>query len=332
LKGKVVTVLKIVVSIGLMLFLFRRVPVAEVGQAIGHANLWLLILAQLLYFGAIATGTFKWWVLLRAQDIHVPYPHLLGIMFVGLFFGNFLPTNVGGDVVRGFDLARYTSRAAEATISVVVDRLVGLIAFMSVAVASALVVTYVTGQVNLRGVGTAAIIVLAVLVTGFAVMLSHRLRKQVERLFRWPLLSPLAPLYGRLSDALTAYRHSLRSLVAAYFISVTVLVISNFVNYAIAEALGGGVPLLYIFLFNPLIAFVLLVPISVGGLGLNQSAYVFFYGLVGISAAVIFPISLVMQSVIYIASLPGGMLWLRKRNQTEEPSLTSDLPVESPLA
>jgi len=328
LKDKVLTAAKIVVSVGLMWFLFRRVPVSDVGSVLSHANLWLLIVAQLLYFAAIATGTFKWWVLLRAQDIHVPYPRLLGIMFVGLFFGNFLPTNVGGDVVRGFDLARYTSRAAEATISVVVDRLVGLIAFMSVAVASALVATYATGQVQLQGVGIAAIVALGTLVGGFTVMLSRRLRRQVERLFRFRLLAPFAPLYGRLSGALTAYRHNLGTLAGAYCISVTVLMISNLVNFAIAEALGGGIPLLYIFLFNPLIAFVLIVPISVGGLGLNQSAYVFFYGLVGIAAAVIFPISIVMQSVIYIASLPGGILWLVKRGQKPEGNTPAEVPVE----
>jgi hypothetical protein len=327
LTDRLFTLLKIVVSVGLILFLFRRVPVTEVRQVVARANLWLILLAQAMYFLAISTGTFKWWVLLRAQDIHVPYPDLLGIMFVGLFFGNFLPTNVGGDVVRGFDLARYTSRAAEAAISVVVDRVVGLIAFMSMAVASALVVTYAAGQVSLQGVATAAITGLAVLVGTFALMLSRRLRKRVEKIFEWSLLAPFAPVYGRLSSALTAYRHSVTSLLAAYCISVTVLLISNFVNFTIAEALGGGIPLLYIFLFNPLIAFVLLVPISVGGLGINQSAYVFFYGLVGIAAKIVFPVSLVMQSVIYVASLPGGLLWLRKRRQSAEILPAGESPV-----
>lgn len=327
MRDKLLNILKIAISIGLIVFLFQRVPAREVGQAISQASIWLLVLAQALYFLAIGTGTFKWWVLLRAQDIHVPYLDLLGIMFVGLFFGNFLPTNVGGDLVRGFDLARYTSRAAEAAISVVVDRVVGLIAFMSVAVGSALVAVYATGQVSLGGVVTAAVVGLMVLVASFALMLSRRLRKQAEKLFAWSLLAPFAPLYGRLSGALTAYRHSLRSLAVAYGISVAVLMISNLVNFAIAEALGGGIPLLYIFLFNPLIAFVLLVPISVGGLGVNQSAYVFFYGLVGITATVIFPVSLVMQSVIYVASLPGGLLWLRKRSRSAEMITTGEASV-----
>jgi hypothetical protein len=92
-------------------------------------------------------------------------------------------------------------------------------------------------------------------------------------------------------------------------------VLSNFSIFVTAEALGGGVPLWSIFLFNPLIAFVLLIPISVGGLGLNQGAFVFFFGLVGISSEVVFPISLVMQFIIYLTSLPGGFLWWRSKQQ-----------------
>ena len=50
--------------------------------------------------------------------------------FVGSFFNNFLPANVGGDVMRGFGLAQYTERSAEAAVSVIVDRIIGLVAFM----------------------------------------------------------------------------------------------------------------------------------------------------------------------------------------------------------
>jgi uncharacterized protein (TIRG00374 family) len=238
---------------------------------------------------------------------------LLSFTFVGLFFGNFLPTNVGGDLVRGYDLARHTQLPAETAISVLVDRMMGLIAFVFVAVVMALLVVYSEGLVALWEVAAIAALVLLALCGVFAVMLSDRLRAQLRRLFGISFLSRLVPLYDRLSTALSAYRRSYAALAVCFCISILVLTIGSVVNYLISLSLGGGISLLHIFLFTPLITFVLLIPISLGGIGLNQSAYVFFFNLVGVPEQRSLAISLIMQAIIIISSLPGGVLWWRKR-------------------
>jgi uncharacterized protein (TIRG00374 family) len=238
---------------------------------------------------------------------------LLSYTFVGVFFNNFLPANVGGDVMRGYGLARYTDRAAEAAVSVIMDRVVGLIAFISAAFASAVVVVFLIGQEELMTIVIVSGLATLALVCLFAAVLSRRIRAWVELLFRVRLLARLAPLYHRLSDAVTAYRFKFGRLLVAYLLSLLTLALSDLSIYVTAEALGGGVPLWAIILFNPLIAFVLLIPISVGGLGLNQGAFVFFYGLAGIGSKVIFPVSLMMQFIIYLTSLPGGFLWWRSK-------------------
>ncbi|HJX39023.1 MAG TPA: lysylphosphatidylglycerol synthase domain-containing protein, partial [Anaerolineae bacterium] len=197
---------------------------------------------------------------------------------------------------------------------VVVDRMLGLIAFVFVAVVMALLVVYSAGQAALWQVAVVAAVVLLGLCAVFALMLSNRLRGQIRRLFGLALLSPLAPLYDRLSGALSAYRRSYGALALGFCISILVLTLGSLVNYLIALALGGGISLLHIFLFTPLITFVLLIPISLGGIGLNQSAYVFFFNLVGVPEEKSFAISLIMQAIIIVASLPGGMLWWRKRS------------------
>jgi len=316
LRDKLVTALKIAVSVGLIAYLLSRVGADQVVEAMRSAstNYLYLLIALVLYFGAIAVGSVKWQILLNAQGIEVPLGNLLSYTFVGLFFGNFLPTNVGGDLVRGYDLARDTRLPAEAAISVLVDRMVGLIAFVFVAVVMALLVVYSAGQVALWEVGLLAVIALLGLCGVFALMLSNRLRAQVRRLFNLGLLSSLAPLYDRLSDALSAYRRSYAALAQGFLISILVLTIGSVVNYLIAVALGGGISLLHIFLFTPLITFVLLIPISIGGIGLNQSAYVFFFNLVGVPEEKSLVISLIMQAIIIVASLPGGVLWWRQRS------------------
>ncbi len=316
MRDKLITGLKIVISLGLIAYLLSRVGLQQVVEAIRSAstNYVYLFISLALYFGAIAVGAVKWRILLRAQEIRVPLSNLLSYTLVGLFFGNLLPTNVGGDLVRGYDLARHTSLPAETAISVLVDRMVGLIAFVFVAVVMALLVVYSAGQVALWEVALLAVTALLFLCLVFAVLLSNRLRAQVRRLFNLGLLSSLAPVYDRLSAALSAYRRSYGALAQGFLISILVLSIGSVVNYLISLALGGGISLLHIFLFTPLITFVLLIPISIGGIGLNQSAYVFFFNLVGVPEQTSLAISLIMQAIIIVASLPGGVLWWRQRS------------------
>ncbi len=316
MRDKLIAALKVTVSLGLIGYLLSRVGTDKLVEVMSSAsaNYLYLLVALLLYFGAIAVGSVKWQILLKAQGIGVPLGSLLSFTFVGLFFGNFLPTNVGGDLVRGYDLARHTLLPAETAISVLVDRMLGLIAFVFVAAVMALLVVYSEGQAALWEVAVVSALVLSALCALFALMLSGRLRAQIRRLFGIPFLSRLAPLYDRLSEALSAYRRSYAALGVCFCISVLVLTIGSVVNYLISLALGGGISLLHIFLFTPLITFVLLMPISLGGIGLNQSAYVFFFNLVGIPEQKSLAISLIMQAIIIISSLPGGLLWWRKRS------------------
>ncbi|HEM61222.1 MAG TPA: flippase-like domain-containing protein, partial [Chloroflexi bacterium] len=196
----------------------------------------------------------------------------------------------------------------------IVDRMLGLIAFVFVAAVMALLVVYSAGQAALWQVAVAASAVLLGLCAVLALMLSNRLRQRVRRLFEIPLLSTLAPLYDRLSMALSAYRRSYAALGLAFCISIGVLTIGSVVNYLISLSLGGGISFQHIFLFTPLITFVLLIPISLGGIGLNQSAYVFFFNLVGVAEEKSLAMSLIMQAIIIVSSLPGGVLWWRKRS------------------
>ena len=316
MRDKLTALLKLVVSAALIAFIFSRADLAALGARLAGANGLLVLLALIAYFGAIVMNTAKWAVLLRAQVPGVPFGALLRYTFIGVFFNNILPANIGGDVMRGYGLSAYTESKLDAAASVIVDRLVGLMAFVSSAVVAALIAIYATHLPDLVVVGAVAIVALAALVFAFAVLFSRRLRIVLARLFEWSLLRPLAPVYGRLADAFGAYRFRYKTLLAAYLIGMTGLMLTNAVNYLLSQALGGGISFLAIALFNPLIALVLLIPISVGGLGVNQNAYVGFYGLVGVPHDHALAVSLLIQALIIISSLPGGLLWLRGRNIT----------------
>lgn len=324
MKGKLLTLLKVAISLGLILYLFAfKVDLGTVLRVLGQADLGRLLLALVLYFGAIALGATKWQLLLRQQDIQVPLTALWQYTFEGLFFGNFLLPLVASDVVRGYDLARHTDRAAEAAISVLVDKLVGLLAFAAAAAAMSLTVAFgwIPAGPALRGAVWAVWVAFGGFMLLFAALLSRRLRALVERLFHLPLLSRAAPLYRRLSESIQPFRERPLALLQAFGISLMVLLVTNVVNWLLAEALGGGLPMRYIFLFNPMVAFAPILIPSVGGLGVNQGAYDLFYASLGgvVPSDFAISLSLLMQVLIYVSSLPGGVFWWRGKRREERP-------------
>jgi uncharacterized protein (TIRG00374 family) len=329
-KDKLLTVTKAIVSLGLMAYLLYRFLSDPQDREVlfttlTTANYWYLFVALVLFVIAVITNAVKWHVLLRAQGIPVPLRALTIYTFVGFFFNNFLPANVGGDVMRGFGLARHTERSAEAAVSVIVDRIIGLAAFMFTAVVAAIIAVNVISQEqfansetvveNLILVEIVSVIGMAAIVGGFAVLLSRRLRGMAGKVFEIKFFRPLAPIYQGISDAFGAYRHQYSALFWAFSVGVVTVLLTGLIDVAIVAGLRGEIAPVYIFLFNPMIAILLIIPISIGGLGTGSVLYVYFYGLVGVPEALSFALSLVKQLVIYMGSLPGGILWLRGRER-----------------
>jgi uncharacterized protein (TIRG00374 family) len=324
MRDKVITFLKIGVSIALILYVFRRVPVAAVSAELASAQLGFVLLGFGMYLLAIIVNAAKWQVLLHAQEVRIPFPALLQFQFVGFFFNNFLPANVGGDVMRGYGLARYTDRTADAAVSVVVDRIIGLLAYMSTAVVAAFVAVVLIGHQELRGIEWVAILVLVALTGFLGTLISRRIRALISAFFGLRLMSPLAPMWDSVSKAFDSYRFRSRALVAAFGVGLLGIACTTLVNWLLSQSMGGGMSLLEILLFNPLIALVLMIPISIGGLGLSQNAYTFFYGLAGVPAYHALAVSLLLYFVQVVASLPGGVLWLRIRRRPAGPEPGSE--------
>ncbi len=305
---------KIIVTLAIIIFLFARVDLATMGQNLAHANLALLAVALALYFIAIALGALKWQVLVRAQALQATFGSLLTYSLVGLFFGNLLPSNVGGDVIRAYDLMRTTNRAEAAAISVLVDRLMGLVAFLGAAVVMAALAAFtLTRGAELEQIEIATVIAATLFIFAAALMFSRRVSQRVKRVFEFAPFRRLQPIAQRIYHALQVYRHSYRALALNLALSALIVIVTTFVWYAVGIALGVNVSLFYFFLFNPLIAFVLLIPISFNGLGPKEATAVFFFGLVGVPNETALAMSLIFHLLIVLTSLPGGILWARER-------------------
>lgn len=323
MKQKLATLLKIVVALAILAFILTRIDLQVVGQIIAQANLALLLAALLLYFFAIVVGAFKWQILVKAQAIQTSLGALLSYSLMALFFGNVMPTNIGGDVIRAYELAKATQgRAEESAVSVLVDRLMGMLAFFVMAMVTALLATLLLAQAQqLEQIETATVAAASALMVFCALLFSRRLARRAVILFEWGPLQRLKPIAAKSFRALQVYRSHYRALAANFACSLVILVITAFVWFLVGRAVGiTEVDFFFYLLVNPLIGFVLLIPFSLNGLGPKEAVVMFLFGLMGVAPERALAMSLLFHLIVVLTSLPGGVIWLAgKKPRAEKP-------------
>ena len=132
----VLIVLKLVVSTVLLVILFRRADVATMAARFRQMDPAWTIAALGVYGLMLAVSAWRWRLLLRLQTIDVSLGTLTKSFLVATFFNNFLPSNIGGDVVRVADTAPFAGSKTLATTVVLIDRVIGLIALLVLAAAA----------------------------------------------------------------------------------------------------------------------------------------------------------------------------------------------------
>jgi uncharacterized protein (TIRG00374 family) len=328
LKDKLLTVVKAAISLGLVAYIVTRPTILDAnwGDILGNLQLWPWLVALAVYFVAISFNVLKWQYLLRTLEVEVPYSSLFRHNLVGLFFANLPLSMVGGDIARGWDLARHTKgQGTQVAVSVLVDRLVGLAAFLVAAVLGLAYAVAVLDRPDMSWLLTTMIVLLLGFAGAFSALMSQRLRRLVERIFGLGPLGRFLQLYQNLSDSVQIYRSRAGALLAAFGLGLVTVIATCIVNYLAAVTVGADVPLIWALVLTPMTSFAPFIPSIASGLGVNQTVFVALYhNLAGlIEQAPALALSLAMQVIIYAASLPGAVLWWRRR-ATSIPTGTSE--------
>lgn len=324
-RSNLLTILKLVIAVGLLIFLFTRLedPAALWAQIV-HSNKLLLLLGAFTYASAVALSGLKWGVLLRAADVEVTTPRLLSYQWVAEFFNNFLPAQVGGDLIRGYAVAVDTHRTATAAASVVIDRFLGLTVFMlAAAFASTAMLLFgkpdgqpfsPEGLFFMRFAALGSVAFTLALLGATAALLSRRLKRLLERvLARLPLSQRTLPLWNRLGAAFDVYRDRPRALLLTALGSVAIVVLTSVNIWLISWAIEpGSITFIEVLAINPIIVFAMLVvPLTPGGLGVRQVSFAALFYFTGAGYALGTAVGLVQQFIGYLVSVPGGLLWVR---------------------
>ena len=115
-------------TIALYALVFYWTDASAILGQLSRARLDLAIAGVLLYAAGQSISAWRWKILLGPVQLQASYPRLLSFYFTGMFFNLFLPTIVGGDAVKALLLSRETGATARSTMSVFMERDLGLCA------------------------------------------------------------------------------------------------------------------------------------------------------------------------------------------------------------
>ncbi|MEI8190102.1 MAG: lysylphosphatidylglycerol synthase transmembrane domain-containing protein [candidate division NC10 bacterium] len=310
-RGRSALLIKLAVSGVLLAVLFWRVDRAAFVRSLQTLPVPLFLGCVALYALGYLLSTIRWQLLLQAEGIRLPFWRLALVYLQGTFFNLFLPTLIGGDVVRGFFIYRMTHGHDAAIASIMVDRLSGFAAMILIAVGA---LAFAYGTLNDPQVAVLVLGVAALFTLFMFALVNNRLKDLVAGLLRFAGLGRFEEKLQGLVDALHRYRHHYRALGQAFLLSVLLQVLIIVTFYLIGVGLNLGVPLVYFLVFVPLTTVVAMLPVSVAGLGVREAGAIYFFAKVGVDASAALGMSLVCFSLSLIMSSLGGLAFLFDRH------------------
>jgi uncharacterized protein (TIRG00374 family) len=299
--------LQVLVSAGVLAFLFWQIDLRKTIDLIASSNGWYLLAAYAIFLVTTIGLAWRWQALLASKGLHEPLAWLTKIYFVGYAAGQVLPTAIGGDTVRIAAHARKVPHAkGEAAGAVLMERVLGSAGTL-VLVAIGLLLAI--GRYNdIREVVILEIALSIGLAVSIAIMFSKRANAWMQR--RGGTRQVVRGIRS-LWDAIHGYRSQPRVLFLVLGATVVLQFIRILAIWLCGEAVGLELsPLVYI-VMGPLLFLIMLIPFTINGLGVREAFFIAFLGRFGVDADAAFATGFLFYVVSAATALPGAlvMLW-----------------------
>ena len=285
-------VLKLAVSSGLLYFVLSKAGVERVLSVIKTVNPIFFIAAILIYIFSLYTASLRWRLLLPEE---FKGQRLFSFYLIGSFFNTFLPGLVGGDAVKTYYLYKETNKGSLSFASVFMDRYIGFISLMTIAL-----ISFAAGFKYVKGSlieWLLPVIVFSFLIGSFAIF-RLRLGKGIKA---------ISEFYGYFNE----YSSQKMLLIKTLMLSCAIQVMAILSMYMIALGLGQHIYLSYFFIFFPIIVTISTLPISISGIGLREGAFVLLFGMAGVKPEMATAMSFAWFLSIASGGLAGLFEYLR---------------------
>lgn len=311
MKAKIFTLMRVVISLSFIAFLLWSVrdKWVEILEILKNIDTSLLVLGGALFIASLVIVSWRLRSLLNAQGLKLRYKEAISLTFIGYFFNNFLPTAMGGDLVKAYYASKNTENKVGCFATVFMDRLVGIFSLFAIAGVAAL---FAHSQAATGAMAKSIFGILGLLIVFFFLLWNKLLaRKIFLPLFnigsRFSFIKRL-DIAGRLRrayDTVNSFKDKKGLLLRMFAVSVIAQLVCFSAVYFWLKGMASPVPMRIVLMTMPLVAIICVLP-SINGLGIREYAMVLLFGsYAGKENA--FALSLVWLFMLYVVSIIGGL-------------------------
>ncbi|MFA5336136.1 MAG: lysylphosphatidylglycerol synthase transmembrane domain-containing protein [Candidatus Omnitrophota bacterium] len=297
-----VTISLIFMGILVWMFWGDRSRIWDILEDVNFCDFFTAVFMNIL---ALVIVSYRLKIILAVQGLKLTIVESSYLTFIGMFFNNFLPTSIGGDLVKAYYATKKSEKKLESFSAVFFDRFFG---FLSIGLLAFLGLLFMNGRIRDPKLMWGCAIFAGAVFIIFTLFLNKNLAKGlfsgVLNMSAFRKGSKLRKLY----NALNAYKEHPVVVVKVVGISLMAQVVSVVSLYFIIKSLSQEISFLNLFLIMPLVSVASMIP-SINGLGVRESAFVMFLSEFiskGSSAAV----SILFLATVLLTSLIGGIVYL----------------------
>jgi uncharacterized protein (TIRG00374 family) len=304
LKNFFSTVLRFGISFALLAFIFSKIDTTKTLEALKTADFSYVMYALLIFIGIYFLLLWRWIILIRALNLSAGVSDVARFYFAALFGNLFLPSAIGGDIIKIVGLCRNSDQKPRVVASVLVDRLSGFASIVIVGVLS-----FIFGFNLIQDMALLVSIVIlasASLVVVF-ILFNKRAYQFVSKLFK---------SFPKIENGLMQMHYDVMLLkdrkkeaMKAIFLSCLNQVFLSFCFFLISKALHQDISFIYFLIFVPLLCVVSTVP-SIGGLGPREAGAAYLFGKAGMVSGIAVSMSLINFLFMVIVGLMGGLYYV----------------------
>lgn len=286
----------------ILLLYIMRDKYPQIIKAFASTKVLIFALALFFFICAIFVASERLKLIIRAQQIPVTFTESVSLTFIGYFFNNFLPTSIGGDLVKAYYLSHKTDNKAGSFASILVDRIIGMVTMIFMAFIALFFVK--EGVVDNTIKYIVYFITLGSLIA-IIFMTNERLAKKFSFLlfFVRPIEAKLKGLYAVIHN----YKYQKSLLWKSFLISFFSQILFFISLGIVALSIGARIPAKDLFIKVPIISMMSLLP-SINGLGIREGSTVaLFTPLIGVDRA--FAVSILWLLVLLCISVIGGLIY-----------------------
>lgn len=307
--------LKIGVSTVLMIFLLRRISVPELLRLMRELDHVIFAAAIACFFLSNLLGSYQWHRLLGTSGITLSYSRVFRFYFVGLFFNNFLPANIGGDAVKIYDVTRVGGSVYQVIAVTLLDRIIGIVSLCLLATVAALFL------LNTHGADP-YVYYLLVFVSCIVPAVGLYFFKPLANLMR-RIVTVIRPLsldvrMAAILDHLAEFRSHGAVMFRLMGLSLVIQSLRVLTHVLVGVALGlhiDFVILTQFFVFVTLLSLAMIPPVTINGLGIREGLGILLFAAAGLAATDAFTLEFLTWFVSVGVSLVGFAFFLARRRR-----------------